>query len=221
MHKISSHQLTIFMLLFTLLFLIELLFFHNGSAFILLIGAFLLYMGLTKKSKGFLVSSIVLLSLSLFTMWSMQLVLLIFLLYVLWAFIQKKQDVIVVDIETTRQTEPSPLIAETATDQPFKWRNIQIERLLGDVTIDTTQTILPKGKSFISVHQAFGQVRIIVPYEVHVDIHFTTLYGEAKVFHDYKRLLNEQCVWQDSTDQPRELVIFIASWIGDVEVSRG
>ena len=86
-----------------------------------------------------------------------------------------------------------------------------------------TQTILPHGKSIISIQQSLGKVRVIVPYEVTVKLHYSTLYGEATCF-DYhpKRLINEQLSFDNGdSDGKRILVIYVTSWIGDVEVRRG
>ena len=67
----------------------------------------------------------------------------------------------------------------TSEEQGYKWQDVHIQRFIGDITIDTTQTILPQGKSIIVIQQAFGKVRVIVPYEVTIQLHYSTLYGEA------------------------------------------
>ncbi|MEG0473402.1 MAG: cell wall-active antibiotics response protein LiaF, partial [Solibacillus sp.] len=116
------------------------------------------------------------------------------------------------------------LIGTTAAEtEAFKWSDIQIQRFIGDITLDMTQTILPPGKSIISIHQALGKVRVIVPYEVTVNLHYSTIYGEVTCF-DYhpKRLINEQLSFNNGEkDAKRVLVIYVTSWIGDVEVQRG
>jgi len=85
--------------------------------------------------------------------------------------------------------------------------------------------VLPKGTSLISVRQGIGKIKIDLPYEIPVRIHYTTLIGDAKLFNIYrKRLINESLHMKDSYDgksaDSPELIITLSTWGGDVEVTR-
>lgn len=82
-----------------------------------------------------------------------------------------------------------------------------------------------KRTSFISVRQGIGKIKIDLPYEIPVRIHYTTLFGDARIFDLYKkRLINESLRMQDSyegkRDDDAELIITLSTWIGDIEVNR-
>ena len=64
----------------------------------------------------------------------------------------------------------------------YEWEDIHIQGLFGDIHIDVTDTVLPKGTSLISVRQGIGKIKIELPYEIPVRIHYTTLIGDAKLF---------------------------------------
>ena len=107
----------------------------------------------------------------------------------------------------------------------YEWEDIHIQGLFGDIHIDVTDTVLPKGTSLISVRQGIGKIKIDLPYEIPVRIHYTTLFGDARFFGIHrKRLINESLHMKDSyegksADSP-ELIITLSTWAGDVEVTR-
>ena len=91
--------------------------------------------------------------------------------------------------------------------------------------IDVTQTVLPKGLSFVSVRQSLGKVTIYVPYEIPVRLHFATIIGEADIFgRGVQRLWNQSVLvkdgYLDDVLYASELVITVSTWIGDIEVIR-
>jgi len=107
----------------------------------------------------------------------------------------------------------------------YEWEDIHIQGIFGDIHIDVTDTVLPKGASLISVRQGIGKVKIELPYEIPVRIHYTTLYGEAKLFGTHqKRLVNEFLHMKEGypaqPGQKTELIITLSTWVGDVEVIR-
>lgn len=227
MSKISSDQLAIIAISFSLVILIELTLFNNGSVFLLIAGLALLVFSFKRKKKKqlFLWLGIILLFFAIIALWTLRLLIFSVLVFVLYKYLTKKeQQIDIVKHPLNEQLQQNHLIGTTpAETEAFKWRDIQIQRFIGDITLDVTQTILPPGKSIISIQQALGKVRIVVPYEVGVQLHYSTLYGEALCF-DYqpKRLVNEQLSYTNGPEDPkRVLVMYVASWIGDVEVQRG
>ncbi|WP_238600624.1 cell wall-active antibiotics response protein LiaF [Metasolibacillus meyeri] len=224
MKRLTTDQFTFFLLGLVLIMLIELSLFHNGNVFILFIGGVSLYYGMNKQRKFLLWMGALFILIALFTLWSLRLYFIVLIGYLIYKQITKEE----VTIEVTNQgwtssTTKNQLIGTTPTAlEPYKWEDVLLKRFVGDVVVDTTQTILPEGKSIITIQQAIGKVHIIVPYEVSIRLHYTTLYGEANCLHELpKRLINESLKFEDGQpNDKRLLVINVSTWLGDVEVTR-
>ncbi|MEC1179228.1 cell wall-active antibiotics response protein LiaF [Metasolibacillus meyeri] len=224
MKRLTTDQFTFFLLGLVLIMLIELSLFHNGAVFVLFFGILSLYFGINKQRKFLLWTGALFILIALFTLWSLRLYFIILIGYLIYKQITKEE----VTIEVTNQgwtssTTKNQLIGTTSTSlEPYKWEDVLLKRFVGDVVVDTTQTILPEGKSVITIQQAIGKVHIIVPYEVSIRLHYTTLYGEANCLHELpKRLINESLKFEDGKpNDKRLLVINVSTWLGDVEVTR-
>jgi len=156
MQNFTTNKLTFWVLCFFLLVFVELTIFNNGGAFCLLIGAVLLYLSFSKKVRFFKWTGIFFIAIALFTMWSLRLFIVIMLLYMLYQYLQRENEPKVVGAELFEKlpaikndligTMPAPIEA-------YKWQDVQIQRLAGDITIDTTQTILPAGTSLMLIYR--------------------------------------------------------------------
>ncbi|MGE7806032.1 cell wall-active antibiotics response protein LiaF [Lysinibacillus sp. NPDC096215] len=226
LQNFTTNKLTFWVLSFFLLVFVELTIFNNGGAFSLLIGAGLLYLSFSKKIRFFKWTGIFLIAIALFTMWSLRLFIVIILLYMLYQYLQRENEAKVVGSELFEKipatkneifgTLPAPIDA-------YKWQDVQIQRLAGDITIDTTQTILPAGTSLITIRQGIGKVQIYIPYEIPFRLHYTTLFGDITCLNiGPQRLLNESVSFSDGNpeDAKRTLIIHVATWLGDLEVLR-
>lgn len=160
--------------------------------------------------------------LAVLNLWSLRLIPILLIGYTLYNYFTKEPEIIKPIIEKPFETEKNPLIDEFETAREYKWQDIQLQKLVGVITIDTTETILPTNRAFITVNQAFGKTTILVPYEVTIELHYSTFYGEATLLHEQpQRLINEKIVFTDGeVDSKRSLVIYVTSWLGDVEVKR-
>ncbi|GLC87239.1 cell wall-active antibiotics response protein LiaF [Lysinibacillus piscis] len=226
MKNFTTNKLTFWVLCFFLLVFVELTVFNNGGAFSLLMGAILLYMSFSKKNRFFKWTGIFFIVIALFTMWSLRLFIVIMLLYMLYQYLQRENDDKIVGaglfekLPTVKGelfgTLPAPI-------ESYKWKDVQIQRLAGDITVDLTQTILPTGTSLITIRQGIGKVQIDIPYEIPFRLQYTTLFGEFTCLHNStQRLLNESISFADGNpeDAKRILVIHVATWLGDLEVLR-
>lgn len=222
--KFTTDQFTFFLLSLLLIMLIEITLFHNGAVITLLLGVGFIYFGLQRKRKYMLYIGGFFIFIALFTLWSLRLYIIALIVYLLYKQIVNKEELIQVTNQGwTSSTKPNQLFGTTpAPVDAYKWEDVQMQRFVGDITVDTTQTILPAGKSIISIQQVIGKVQIIVPYEVTVRLHYTTFYGEATCINEKpKRIVNESLVYEDGhADEKRLLVVYVTTWIGDVEVSR-
>jgi len=225
LQNFTTNKLTFWVLCFFLLVFVELTIFNNGGAFCLIIGAILLYLSFSKNIRFLKWTGIFFIAISLFTMWSLRLFIVILLLYMLYQYLQRENEPKIVTLEFEKLpasknelfgTIPAPVDA-------YKWQDVQIQRLAGDITIDTTQTILPAGQSLVTIRQGIGKVQIYVPYEIPFRLHYTTLFGDFTCLQGSpQRLMNESIVFSDGNpeDAKRTLVIHVATWLGDLEVLR-
>lgn len=224
MPKITSDQLAIIVISMALVVLIELTLFNNSSVFLLVVGAILLFFSFKKKKQYLLWAGLILLFFAVIHLWTLRLLIIGTLIFLLYQYLTKKEKIMEIKNQPINASEKNKLIGTTGSPtESYQWRDIHIQRFIGDITIDTTETILPQGKSIIIIHQALGKVRITVPYEVTVQLHYSTIYGEVTCLNFSPKLcINEQFYFEDGDlDAKRVLVLCVTSWIGDVEVQRG
>ncbi|MBK3495525.1 cell wall-active antibiotics response protein [Viridibacillus sp. YIM B01967] len=232
MNQITTNKLTMLLIISLLLIFIEVVFFDNGSIIFALLGIVMVYMSISKRSKWLFWFGAIISIMSLFSMWSLRLIVVITLVYLLWQL--KKGSPVSISLPKQFDYDPTddePIIQNKAFSvqstpmNAYEWQDVHVQGIVGDLTIDTTQTLLPKGTSLISVRQGFGKVRIAVPYEVPVRIHFNTLVGDIQLFgKKTPRLWNTNISMKDGYNQeiesPVELIITISTLLGDVEVIR-
>jgi len=230
MTHFSTNKLTMLAVTAFLLIFIEETFFENGSIMFAILGAFFIYISMRKRRKWLFWGGVFCIAIALMSMWSLRIIVVATLIYVLWQM--KKGDPIQISFAKPVSTQ--------AIDQPIKnkffsfqstplqsyeWQDVHIQSFVGDLHIDTTQTVLPKGTSLISIRQGFGKIRIIVPYEVPVRLHYNTFVGEAKCFGtNFPRVWHDTITLRDGYEHieeaSAELIITVSTFFGDVEVIR-
>ncbi len=228
----QTNKLAFILICFVFLVFIEAVIFGNGNIILVLAGLGLIYFSLRKQSKTLFWTGFVLLVIAIFSMWSLRLFILgiiFYFLYKLW----KNEPIHEVIRPFGKVYEDSPgrviqnklFSTQTTPFQAYEWEDIHVQSFYGDFLIDVTETVLPKGTSFISVRQSIGKVTIHVPYEIPVRIHYATLIGEANLLgRGAQRLWNQTVVlkdgYLDNVPNASELVITIFTWVGDIEVIR-
>jgi predicted membrane protein len=232
LQRFSTERITFWLLAALLLIFIEAMFFHNGSVLFVLFGIGLIYISLRKRSRLFFWSGIAFLGVALLSMWSLRLLIaatMVYILVRLWKGDETQQVIepFLGDVETPNAIIQNKLFSvQTTPFHAYEWQDVHVQGIYGNITIDATQTVLPKGTSFVSVRQGIGKISVIVPYEIPVRIHYTTLLGDARLFGaSKKRLWNQSIVLQNGYAEAQgsatsELVIAVSTWLGDVEVIR-
>ncbi|MFX3673004.1 MAG: cell wall-active antibiotics response protein LiaF [Paenisporosarcina sp.] len=233
MQKFSTDRITFWLLAALLLIFVESMFFHNGSVLFILFGIGLIYISLRRRSRLFFWGGVAFLVIALLSMWSLRLLIALTMVYVLirlWKGDEKEQVIepfLSDNLQSSNAIIKNKLFSVQSTPfQAYEWEDVHVQGFYGNITIDTTQTVLPKGTSLISVRQGIGKIRVEVPYEIPVRIHYTTLLGDARLFGASKKRM-----WNQSTslhngytdtngEAPSELIITISTWLGDVEVIR-
>lgn len=232
MKNISTNTLTTLLLLIVLLIVVEGFLFNNGMAIFSLIGVSILYIAIKKQRRRLFWVGIIMLFIALLSMWSLRLLLIVTLIYILWQM--KKGSPIQINVNSFKKNKPAEnttikknklFVFDEAQSDTYTWQDIHVQNFVGEAAVDTTATILPKGTSFISIRQVFGKISITVPYEMPVRIHYNTMVGEASIMGTtYPRLWNDHIAlqdgYEDNTTPERELVIIASSFFGDFEVVR-
>nr|WP_106784546.1 cell wall-active antibiotics response protein LiaF [Lysinibacillus timonensis] len=226
MNRFTTDQLTTAIIILLLIVFAELTIFNNGGAFLLIISCFLLYYSFKKTNRPLFWLGCFFLFLAILSVFTLRLFVVALLIYMLCKQSKKSQDHIVLSNEAFEKgsIHKNDLIGTTTAPlEAYKWQDVQIQRFLGDITIDTTQTILPVGTSVITVRQSIGKVTVIVPYDIPFRLQYSTILGEVKLLQNpSKRLMNEHLLYEDgeTEEAKRKLVIHVATWLGDVEVVR-
>ena len=227
MQRFQTNQLTTLGIIGLLVVFIELTIFNNFGAFLLIIGALLLYYSFSKNKRSYFWIGCTFLGIAILTLMSLRILIVGILLYILYMQYKKEDQIVTLDgaqtLETIKQNKNVLFGATTSPNDYYKWEDVQIQKLIGDIQIDITETILPVGTSVITVRQSIGKVSIVLPYEIPFKLQYSTILGEAKLVGKApKRLFNEQLAFQDGDYEhgKRKLIIHVATWLGDVEVIR-
>ncbi|SDC01276.1 lia operon protein LiaF [Terribacillus halophilus] len=72
--------------------------------------------------------------------------------------------------------------AQSAGSTVYEWQDTNIQSFIGDTVIDLNYTVLPKEEAVLMVRKVLGNVRIIVPYDIEVDVHHSVVYGSIAIF---------------------------------------
>lgn len=232
MRMFDTNKIAFFALAFLLLIFVESFFFGNANILFAFLGVGFIYYGTKQRSKSIFITGLFFMFIALFNLWSLRLLVfggIAYILYKLWKGVPSEE--ILRPIREFQKETPNGIwknklfSIQTSPFSSYEWEDVHIQGIFGDISIDVTDTVLPKGTSLISIRQAIGKIKIELPYEIPVRVHYTTLYGEAQVFHhEKKRLTNEFLHMKDGyseeSESGAELIITIATWAGDVEVVR-
>ncbi|QCR32057.1 cell wall-active antibiotics response protein LiaF [Lysinibacillus sp. SGAir0095] len=225
MNRFNTNQLTFIVIAILLIVFVELTIFGNDSTFLIIIGAILLYYSFSKSKKYLFWSGCFLIFIAILSIWSLRLLIVGVLIYILYKHVTKEQKVVNFNTQELEvKLEKNELVGNTSSPlDNYKWEDIHMQKFIGDVSLDLTDTILPAGTSVITIRQSIGKVTIVLPYEIPFRIQYSTILGEAKILgKNPKRLINEKLIFEDgeAQDAKRKLVIHVATWLGDVEVIR-
>ncbi|MBP3041554.1 cell wall-active antibiotics response protein [Bacillaceae bacterium Marseille-Q3522] len=241
--KMRGNQMNWVVLAAVILLMFELTFFNHGLLFIFIVCAGFIYIGKKRIERTFgkilFWLGIILLIINIFNMFTMKVALIGIAIYFALDFIdsKKKPHKISPDIVETEKTNPvvetlirrKPLIEtkffgpQKTPEYTYEWNDINIQTAFGDTVIDFTNTVLPKGESVVCIRQFFGNVTILVPYEIEMNIHHSVLFGDARILglqegRLYNTVLNLQTEHYDQEEQ--KIKLFTSFFIGDIEVKR-
>jgi lia operon protein LiaF len=225
-----------------ILFLAEILFFHGGAIFFLMIAMGCIYIGRKRmpRTSGTalfwfgLISLIIL----IFNMATFRFLLFVFLLYIIVQFVQSKQNPSYIkpnieEIEHISFDESivsrKPLLknvwfgSQKTPEHAYEWNDVNIQAGVGDTIIDLSYTVLPKGESVIVIRNFIGNIQVLVPYEIEVSVHHSVLAGAVSIFQRSEmRVFNETMHFQTAgyKDASQKIKIVTSMIAGKLEVKR-
>lgn len=240
-----TDMLTVFLLAAFVIILIEATFFHSDFVFSLFFGIAMIYFGRKWNSSWFgkllFWFGVFLTIMMVLSMSSLRMLVLAGLIYMLYRFFQAKKEPARFSLPTdgmkSMPMEPGESIkhaflknklfsVQSTPEHSYEWQDIHIQGVLGDITVDVSNTVLPTGTAIISIRQMIGKVKIDIPYEIPVRIRFATIAGNAHLFQRFPvSLWNDTLYFEDEHYSEQEgaettIVLLISTVIGDVEVNR-
>jgi lia operon protein LiaF len=225
-----------------IILLLEILFFNRGLIFSLFISGGMIYLGRkrTGKKRGKLLfyCGILFFIISIVNMMTFKFLLLAIILHFFIQFLNSKRNPkkIVPDMiqpEQTQQQETmissKPLLENIFIGQQktplgvYEWNDVNIQSGIGDTIIDLSYTMLPKGETVIFIRNIIGNIQILIPYEIEVSIHHSSVVGSTNVIGNQGSKLFNQ-VFQLKTpgyeNAEQKVKIFTSLLVGNLEVSR-
>ncbi len=222
--------------------LLEILFFNKGLIFSLLISGGLIYLGRKRSGKKFrkllFFAGIIIFVISILNMMTFKFLLLAILLHF---FIQllnsKKQPAKIAPemIKAEQKPQEETLIASKPLFENlffgqqktpygvYEWNDVNIQAGIGDTIVDLSFTVLPKGETVIFIRNLIGNIQILVPYEMEVSVHHSSIAGTTTVFgsreaKNFNHSFQLKTAGYDQADQ--KVKIFTSLIVGNLEVSR-
>ncbi|WP_042357006.1 cell wall-active antibiotics response protein LiaF [Bacillus rubiinfantis] len=222
--------------------LLEILFFNKGLIFSLFVAGGMIYLGRKKKKKALgkwlFYGGIIFLVINVFNMMTFKFLLLAIVLHIFIQFLNTKKQptTITPDLnkteevpreETLIQTKPlfeNMFLGQQKTPQGvYEWKDVNIQTGIGDTMIDLSYTMLPRGEAVVFIRNLIGNIQILIPYDVEVEVHHSSIIGKTRVFeHENNQVFNQ--VFQVKTagyeGAEQKVKIFTSLIVGNLEVSR-
>lgn len=220
--------------------LLEVLFFNHGVIFSLLVAIGMIYFGRKKmpRQSGKLLFwlGIIFFVICIFGMMTFKFLLLAILIHFIIQYYQSKktpqvvqptihkEEIIEEKIIETKPNFENTLFGDRKTpDHVYEWKDINIQSGIGDTTIDLSYTVLPKGETVIFIRKFVGNLQVLIPYDIEVSVHHSSIAGKANVFqYGGDKIFNQSVQYEtEGYDKAEQKVkIFTSFIVGDLEVKR-
>lgn len=154
-------------------------------------------------------------------------ILFLFLIYLVIRYIiYRKKPLKIEHVETTSNENINESFIKQRWFSPqktphyiYKWEDIQVQQAIGDIELDLSLAANLTESNIIVIRQLVGKTQIIVPYNYHVNVHFSALYGRLYMNDSVYKAKNETVHYEANNHKKGFKVnIFISTLMGDVEV---
>ncbi|AYC28658.1 cell wall-active antibiotics response protein LiaF [Paenisporosarcina cavernae] len=231
MPTFTTQQLTFGLFAVFCLILLESVLFENGSIVFVLFGTAFIFFALKRKKRVLFWIGVPFVAAAVMSLWSLRLLILAIVVYVLYRLWKGNGPEEIFApfsgvFESSRGVQRNALLTIVSHSETYKWENVHMQSVYGNIVLDATNTVLPKGTSFISIRQTFGKVKIVVPHDIPCRIHIASIIGDVCALEVPKaRLWNQTLSHVSGYDSvslsQAELIISVSILFGEVEVVRG
>ncbi|WP_027965058.1 cell wall-active antibiotics response protein LiaF [Halalkalibacillus halophilus] len=243
--KINSEIIKAIIVISIILVVIEIILFDGGLVVSLGISAILIYLGYQryerKSGKILFWVGVVMATISILNMMVVKFILIAIIGYFIYYYYESRRrpQSIRPDFSynenNSHQSNPeffqrnSSLFSQSlfshqqTPNKPYPWKDIHIIGVFGERTVDLTEAFLPEGDAIISIRHGLGNIQVLVPYEIEVSVHHSTLLGEVTLFNErLGRVVNETILYQtDGFDTGTARIKIMTSLLfGRMEVVR-
>lgn len=105
----------------------------------------------------------------------------------------------------------------------YEWNDINIQAGFGDTVIDLSYTVLPKGETVIFVRNFIGNVKVLIPYDIEVNVSHSVIAGATNIFQNEEEKVFNQTISVQTEEYEKaeqKIKIFTSFVVGDLEVKR-
>lgn len=223
------------------LFILELAFFHGGMIASAIFSAVLIYVGWKNFTqlwgKILFWLGVVAAIFSILNMLAVRFLILAAIVLFLINYSKSKQEAEKIHPQLSSEQEviTDPIIEteplfdhkifgdQTTDETAYAWRDINIHGAFGDRVIDLSNTVLPDDTAVISIRHLVGNIEILVPYEVEISVHHSSVFGRAHILGEHNwKLINQSLLYRtpnyDTASSRVKIITAVLS--GDIEVKR-
>ncbi|MFY4774014.1 cell wall-active antibiotics response protein LiaF [Metabacillus sp. RGM 3146] len=236
--KTNTNVINMLLLVGAILLLFEFLFDNHGRVIFLGITGACIYAGRKKfySTAGKLLFwfGVFFFAITLLQTFALKFLLFTSIIYFLYRYSKSKKEPRVISPKVI-QADYEKVIKKTAffknrlfgrdktPDHVYEWRDINIQAGFGDTLIDLGNTVLPKGEAVIVIRKWVGNIQILIPYEVEVNLNHSVLNGSLEVFdHSEPGTFNQNLQYQTADYEKAAVKVKIVTSVlaGDLEVKR-
>ena len=161
-------------------------------------------------------------------LFTVRLIIFIIILYYVSQHVQKRRDSVQIKpkesyegFDNLNSKISKPVItnrlfgSQQTPDYVYEWNDLNIISGYGDTHIDLSNTVLPKEISVISIRNGIGDIEILVPYDVGVQISHTSLYGTVHLFDEKEEAIrNQHIVYRSDRFEEASYKVKVVTSIG-------
>ncbi|MBM7690602.1 lia operon protein LiaF [Peribacillus deserti] len=241
LNKLKTDHINLLIWISIFLIFVELLFFHSGLIFSLLLSAGLIYIGRKKYNKTFGMIlfwfGILTLVITILNMFAAKFLILALIVYIFVVYNQSKKSpkkirpIILEKNPIKEETiiKKAPLFqnrfygTKTTGEHVYEWNDINIQGAIGDTEIDLSYTVLPKGESIIFIRHGVGNVRVLVPYDIELCVNHSAFIGSTRILNEQEpKIFTQNTIYQTANydEAAQKVKIFTSLFSGELEVKR-
>ncbi|WP_053073742.1 cell wall-active antibiotics response protein LiaF [Bacillus sp. LL01] len=239
LNRMKSDYLSFIIFMGAFIFILEILFFNTGLVFSFLFSGFLMYIGKRKwhwlVGKVLFVIGLLSIFFTVFNTMTFNFLIVATVLYVLYQYIQAKKNPVMVKPEIGPERQESVIRQpqkwfqnklfglQKTPEHSYTWDDVNIQCGISDTTIDLSYTVLPKGEATIFIRNVIGNIQILIPYEVELNVQHSVMVGSTTILEQEEKSIFNQTVHfhtENYKKTTQKVKIVTSVFVGSLEVKR-